>query len=272
MKRNAFTLIELLVVIAIIAILAAILFPVFGQAKVAAKKTVCIGNMKQVGAAAMLYLADNDDVYPRTMETESTGVPQTVSWWAIHNYQEALQPYMKQARGSKDRSNLWWDPADSDRSMPYNWGSYTDNGLITGVNRNASSILHPSETVYATLKERSWDRVVGVVLPSTPPPAADAFWVSEFFDMCLDPWMETTDSSHPYYWTKGTALPPCSLFPNANPCGQWDLQINGRWPNFANNKPRYQNGQIYMFGDGHAKFLPFERTYRSAEDNMWDMH
>jgi prepilin-type N-terminal cleavage/methylation domain-containing protein len=62
--RRAFTLIELLVVIAIIAILAAILFPVFASAKNAAKKAVSMSNMKQVGTAAMLYMANYDDVTP----------------------------------------------------------------------------------------------------------------------------------------------------------------------------------------------------------------
>ncbi|AIE87997.1 prepilin-type N-terminal cleavage/methylation domain-containing protein [Fimbriimonas ginsengisoli] len=63
--KKAFTLIELLVVIAIIAILAAILFPVFAQAKLAAKKTVTLSNIKQVGTATILYAGDNDDVWPR---------------------------------------------------------------------------------------------------------------------------------------------------------------------------------------------------------------
>jgi prepilin-type N-terminal cleavage/methylation domain-containing protein len=58
---RAFTLIELLVVIAIIAILAAILFPVFAQAKNAAKGAVCIAHMKQLGTATTLYLGDHDD-------------------------------------------------------------------------------------------------------------------------------------------------------------------------------------------------------------------
>ena len=62
--KKAFTLIELLVVIAIIAILAAILFPVFAQAKVAANKAVCLSNLKQIGTATLLYSNDADDMYP----------------------------------------------------------------------------------------------------------------------------------------------------------------------------------------------------------------
>ena len=58
---RAFTLIELLVVIAIIAILAAILFPVFAQAKAAAKSSACLSNTRQMGTGVQLYLGDNDD-------------------------------------------------------------------------------------------------------------------------------------------------------------------------------------------------------------------
>lgn len=64
MIRRAFTLIELLVVIAIIAILAAILFPVFAQAKLAAKKAAGLSQMRQLGLGVMMYLGDSDDVYP----------------------------------------------------------------------------------------------------------------------------------------------------------------------------------------------------------------
>jgi len=63
-SKKAFTLIELLVVIAIIAILAAILFPVFAQAKVAAKKTSALSNIKQLGTSVAIYTADNDDIFP----------------------------------------------------------------------------------------------------------------------------------------------------------------------------------------------------------------
>ena len=60
-QKRAFTLIELLVVIAIIAILAAILFPVFAQAKLAAKKTADLSNLKQIGTSMQIYANDNDD-------------------------------------------------------------------------------------------------------------------------------------------------------------------------------------------------------------------
>jgi prepilin-type N-terminal cleavage/methylation domain-containing protein/prepilin-type processing-associated H-X9-DG protein len=63
-RRRAFTLIELLVVIAIIAILAAILFPVFAQAREAARKSSCQSNLKQIGLSIMMYTQDNDETMP----------------------------------------------------------------------------------------------------------------------------------------------------------------------------------------------------------------
>src|SRR5690349_15199121 len=74
--RRAFTLIELLVVIAIIAILAAILFPVFAQAKEAAKKTAYISNMKQGGTSIQIYLSDSDDQFPQAFVAR----PETGVW------------------------------------------------------------------------------------------------------------------------------------------------------------------------------------------------
>lgn len=81
-SRKAFTLIELLVVIAIIAILAAILFPVFAQAKVAAKKISCVSNVKQMAVAAQLYLGDYDDHYPVNSVSSPSGFTYSnTSYW-----------------------------------------------------------------------------------------------------------------------------------------------------------------------------------------------
>jgi len=90
MKRRGFTLIELLVVIAIIAILAAILFPVFSRAREQARKTQCLSNLKQIGNALMMYAQDWDE-----------SLPVCTTWcnWRdpVNNlqYYVRLQPYIK---------------------------------------------------------------------------------------------------------------------------------------------------------------------------------
>lgn len=92
--NRAFTLIELLVVIAIIAILASILFPVFAQAKQAAKKTVCISNFKQLGLATAMYINDSDGNY----EPAQVGIPPSnsgnnVGW--TYDWTFIVAPYIK---------------------------------------------------------------------------------------------------------------------------------------------------------------------------------
>ena len=113
--RCAFTLIELLVVIAIIAILAAILFPVFARAKEAAKRTVCLSNVKQVVLATLMYEGDEDDRLPdrRDLKRALRGT-ETWAWppsdprggWAA----VVLAPYAK----SRD---LWSCPSVGGSAM-----------------------------------------------------------------------------------------------------------------------------------------------------------
>jgi len=88
--KKAFTLIELLVVIAIIAILAAILFPVFAQAKLAAKKTVDLSNQKQLGLGSIEYCSDYDDTFPR-----GDYLRPGYQTWAPFTWREAVGPYVK---------------------------------------------------------------------------------------------------------------------------------------------------------------------------------
>jgi prepilin-type N-terminal cleavage/methylation domain-containing protein/prepilin-type processing-associated H-X9-DG protein len=93
--RDGFTLIELLVVIAIIAILAAILFPVFAQAREKARQTTCTSNMKNIGLAVMMYTQDYDETYPPL-------------WYAAGNghWPNTVRPYFGQA-GSDPTGKLW---------------------------------------------------------------------------------------------------------------------------------------------------------------------
>lgn len=105
--RKAFTLIELLVVIAIIAILAAILFPVFAQAKEAAKKTQGLNNYKQFGTAIILYTTDNDDSYPKANSSVSaTGAERWNFQVRVPAGWEANGTHNVEPRRSEDAQ--WW--------------------------------------------------------------------------------------------------------------------------------------------------------------------
>lgn len=130
-KRNGFTLIELLVVIAIIAILAAILFPVFAQAKAAAKKTAALSNNKQNALAVMMYNTDYDDVYGQSAYSATgNGLVIPGSGAPIFSIFDAIQPYTK----NKD---IFLDQADP-KAIP--WKTVlTTLGLTTAGNLEFSS-------------------------------------------------------------------------------------------------------------------------------------
>ncbi len=126
-RRRAFTLIELLVVIAIIAILAAILFPVFAQAREAARKTSCLSNLKQLGTGVGMYTQDNDENLPCNWY---------VGLWASapngpYKWMDAIYPYVK-------NEGVFTCPSDASPTRVYkyyqnltgpsqNWGSYAMN-------------------------------------------------------------------------------------------------------------------------------------------------
>ena len=89
-RRPGFTLIELLVVIAIIAILAAILFPVFAQARESARQTACLNNLKQIGVAIPMYAQDYDERFPIHLYYPTSGNYSVSITW-----REECQPYIK---------------------------------------------------------------------------------------------------------------------------------------------------------------------------------
>lgn len=109
---RGFTLIELLVVIAIIAILAAILFPVFAKVREKARQVSCASNMRQLGLGQMQYVEDNDEVYPYSQQTPNGG-----------NWAQAIFPYVKS-------TGVYMCPDNSDAAA-FNGGA----GVVMGQNQ-----------------------------------------------------------------------------------------------------------------------------------------
>jgi len=148
--KRGFTLIELLVVIAIIAILAAILFPVFAKVREKARQTTCLSNLKQMGLAVLEYNQDYDDTYPLVYAAYSAD-PQNVGHAGAD---ELLQPYIKDGAAGADgngdlKGGIWVCPsqADTNQSADYkfsetifspswnlgvNWTGH--NGIATTMN------------------------------------------------------------------------------------------------------------------------------------------
>jgi prepilin-type N-terminal cleavage/methylation domain-containing protein len=91
LQKAAFTLIELLVVIAVIAILAALLFPVFAQARDRARMSACMSNMRQIGSALMLYVQDYDETFPY-IRFHGAGAQKGTNTYVWKN---AVRPYLK---------------------------------------------------------------------------------------------------------------------------------------------------------------------------------
>ena len=136
MQKKAFTLIELLVVIAIIAILAAILFPVFAQAKLAAKKAAGLSQVKQIGTGVQMYLADSDDVLPgyrfsstttainpTYLKFQAAGDPRAATMASQGSntiksafFNQVLDPYVK-------NDDIWKAPTNSNA-----WVNFQDKG------------------------------------------------------------------------------------------------------------------------------------------------
>ncbi|MBM3497701.1 MAG: DUF1559 domain-containing protein [Armatimonadetes bacterium] len=132
--RRGFTLIELLVVIAIIAILAAILFPVFARAREKARQASCQSNQKQIMTAVLMYCQDYDELSPFLTRGNTTGgVDNWVNgapalspsggytWWYM------LQPYIKNAQIMACPSGLPPMSRVTGCWMPYRWSSYGCN-------------------------------------------------------------------------------------------------------------------------------------------------
>jgi prepilin-type N-terminal cleavage/methylation domain-containing protein/prepilin-type processing-associated H-X9-DG protein len=153
--RRGFTLIELLVVIAIIAILAAILFPVFAQARDKARQTQCLSNAKQLGTAIMMYAQDYDEVLPYHTYNYTNFPEPSVNKNNVTKWPVVVQPYLK-------NTQVLHCPSMSIRSgyryqdSVYNWSVYVPWAYNGDPKRGLSyatplaAIPYPAEMAFLT--------------------------------------------------------------------------------------------------------------------------
>ena len=248
-SNRAFTLIELLVVIAIIAILAAILFPVFAQAREKARQAACQSNEKQIGLGITMYAQDYDETYPmlRTFGTYNTSIPQEIG------------SYVQKVNGfSSNSAGIWRCPTDQVTPNTPTVGAVHQSyaGAIT-VPAHRPSTPGGDSPVTAM-----WDDIS----------ASDGSGTTYYPGHALSQITDTTgtimvvETAHPDFWLGNNALgikrPYMTVAGNYFAQNQTET-TGATW--MPNNGGWHSGGWNYVFADGHVKYFKPEATIGKGE-------
>ena len=229
--RRGFTLIELLVVIAIIAILAAILFPVFAQAREAARKTQCLSNVRQLGTAYSMYLQDFDETFPPhvTERTAPSGTPDTAAGRAPFTYKTKLEPYVKNGGIFKCPSAPAWPAPAAGQWYTTDYGN----------NHNEANLpASTNQAWYQANPDFGFNETVTLAALARP---------AEFI-LIGDAGRSDNTAS------RGGMYPQPWAF---------DVATQARF------LARHQGGGNIAYADGHAKWTKPEKTWSSILSNQW---
>jgi len=233
MKRRGFTLIELLVVIAIIAILAAILFPVFARAREKARQTSCLSNLKQIGTAMMMYVQDYDERFPRHYfrRASDNGISGSVIT-VVHPYVQNVQVWdcpssPRETSQSGGQPSILGDFSYGWNYMVFTLGTVTKHARCT----------HPADTVMAA-------------------------------DCCMDSWGRGR-----LYWPSygvgyNEAIASQSGWPSNCDSAYWYTPDHDR-PGF-NFSPRHNGQGNVAFLDGHAKNASYTQLHNGGNNYYFD--
>jgi prepilin-type N-terminal cleavage/methylation domain-containing protein/prepilin-type processing-associated H-X9-DG protein len=246
--RNGFTLIELLVVIAIIAILAAILFPVFAQAREKARAISCLSNLKQIGNAFMMYVQDYDEKFPPPVAGDIGSDPTCllVQW---PGYVRSLQAYIKNRQ-------VLHCPSD---------GQATDG---TGQQAQSYELNAVCDEAYALMGATEINAGIGrcntgAAIASIPKPA-------QLIVLFCAPGSLTSLGCAPGINTNdGCCTISCGFMLTCDD----DLPADLHGPFWAAGRNvgklanRHNGGSNFLFADGHSKWYKPEATFRPV--NMW---
>jgi prepilin-type N-terminal cleavage/methylation domain-containing protein/prepilin-type processing-associated H-X9-DG protein len=245
-NKLGFTLIELLVVIAIIAILAAILFPVFAKVREKARQTTCASNERQIGLGIMQYVQDYDETYPLARFVRS-GAP-TIEWPVV------VQPYIKSGEPKNTTATIdsfgpddglmhgvWSCPSQPDPNQPNTYkvredlfrGDYCTPGQTTWAGTCDSGTMHtvdkPSQKI---MLYESGSYGIGTGNSANPDDTNQPVFYTDW-------WMGWT-------WHDDLAKGDCDLANGQD--GGWDT---------CNLYPRYRHNGVanFLFCDGHVKAI-----------------
>jgi prepilin-type N-terminal cleavage/methylation domain-containing protein/prepilin-type processing-associated H-X9-DG protein len=253
MKTKGFTLIELLVVIAIIAILAAILFPVFAQAREKARAISCASNERQMGLAILQYVQDNDEIYPPVNGTNPDG---SDSSWT-----DFVQPYSKSQLVSQCPDQLNHFVGYDTQSPPHRNDGYGLSALMSG--EPLAQIVGPAGTILLT-ESAQWKNggpweAVGEVYHAASWVLPDGSSDTNFWNNWNSPTPGWDPNEQLVTDAQAKAAGSCvdgspfkdggSSFVDANgnpfgsPCGPQNIAL------------RHNDGANVCFADGHVKFL-----------------
>jgi len=280
MKNRAFTLIELLVVIAIIAILAAILFPVFAQAKLSAKKTVELSNVKQLGLGLIMYSSDNDDFFPIGFKLDDP-----TGWAGDALWVQTTYPYVKNV-------GIFTSPADSKTGPITGANAWMGWGISVAVNGDYSpdwccapnwNSGFPMIGMMGLPGQPWWLGGVATRSNSEVTQPGATILLSEKHDDDILTWAVAKDET----WIPGNVSNywPMGVFGGtpADSAGWGPMYIpdstrnvNTAWPYGPNGSvsASYMNQAAFFFTDGHAKTLRPTMTdpdpVNQPLNNMWD--
>jgi len=240
-RSKGFTLIELLVVIAIIAILAAILFPVFARAREQARSISCLSNLKQIETALQMYLSDNDSSYPGFTNADNGAFGWAggdwegeypcgnVAWCQTHGIHVCLAPYMK-------NNSMWACPSDA--NQPYGGGFPLNLNIV--MNDRFGSYQYRYFVAYACTGDYA---ASGITLPN---PATES---------CFNCPAQT------YIFNEVWPFHDSRTVPAGSSTG-----VPGNWMPDAK--------MVFAFMDGHAKTYPVAQAVLYANEGtmVYDFH